>query len=91
MLKASAKARKRRRGSAFQAGNAGAASVSKDTRPSKSRPNGAGAKESLDPRKKFEQYRELAKTAALAGDVVEAERNLQYAEHFIRLMNEKPR
>ena len=91
MLKAAAKARKRRRWPARQSGETGAASLHKGRRQSKSTPRGAGTKEPLDPRRKLERYTELARAAALAGDVVETQRNLQYAEHFIRLMNEKTR
>jgi hypothetical protein len=37
----------------------------------------------------YERYTKAAKENRLAGDVVLAEYNLQYAEHYMRLINEK--
>jgi hypothetical protein len=37
----------------------------------------------------YEKYTKAAKGNRLAGDVVMAEYNLQYAEHYMRLINEK--
>ena len=51
---------------------------------------GRGGEGATDARKKFARYVELAKEAASSGDVVESEKYYQYADHFLRLMNEKP-
>ncbi|MDR2074689.1 MAG: DUF4167 domain-containing protein [Holosporales bacterium] len=37
----------------------------------------------------YEKYMKAAKDSRLAGDIVNAEYNLQYAEHYMRLINEK--
>jgi len=43
-----------------------------------------------DARMKFSRYVELAKAAASSGDRVESEKYYQYADHFLRLMKDKP-
>ncbi|MBE0534006.1 MAG: DUF4167 domain-containing protein [Rhodospirillales bacterium] len=43
-----------------------------------------------DAKRKFARYVELAKAAASSGDAVESEKYYQYADHFLRLMKDKP-
>jgi len=40
----------------------------------------------VNARVRYEKYVELARAAALAGDVVETENYYQHAEHYFRLM-----
>jgi hypothetical protein len=44
---------------------------------------------SINARRSYERYVELARAAALTGDRVETENYYQHAEHFFRLMREK--
>lgn len=43
-----------------------------------------------DAKRKFARYVELAKAAASSGDAVESEKYYQYADHFLRLMKDRP-
>lgn len=51
---------------------------------------GRGGDGASDAKRKFARYVELAKEAASSGDVVESEKYYQYADHFLRLMKDKP-
>lgn len=43
-----------------------------------------------DAKRKFARYVEMAKAAASSGDRVESEKYYQYADHFLRLMKDRP-
>lgn len=58
--------------------------------PSPGSGSGQGGDGASDAKRKFARYVELAKAAASSGDVVESEKYYQYADHFLRLMNDKP-
>jgi hypothetical protein len=52
--------------------------------------SGQGGDGASDAKRKFARYVELAKAAASSGDVVESEKYYQYADHFLRLMKDRP-
>jgi len=58
--------------------------------PSERQADWSGGGGVADAERKFARYVELAKEAAAAGDAVESEKFYQYADHFRRLMNDKP-
>ena len=68
-----------------------------DTRPSASRANrftsGSARQrpsQGVNAKARYMRYVVMARAAAQAGDVVEAENCYQHAEHYFRLMRERP-
>ena len=56
-------------------------------RPAQGRNNGNG---SANAQRNYERYMALAREAALSGDNVEMENCYQHAEHYFRVMKERP-
>ena len=52
--------------------------------------NGSRDDASAKAQKSYERYMALARDAAAAGDTIEMENCYQHAEHFLRVMNERP-
>lgn len=58
--------------------------------PSRAESSGRKGNGAVDAKRNFTRYVELAKAAASSGDRIESEKYYQYADHFLRLMKDKP-